>query len=121
MKRITLSCAANGTYYIPAPCVGLVSGVQAVWQGTVTTGNIVTVSRGTRTVNLVTVVTLAGMVVERGVRDTTYKDVIFDPASATAVNQVIKVVLSGGNAIAAVITIEFDDFSSVGQAALEDN
>jgi hypothetical protein len=59
------------------------------------------------------------MVVESGVRDTTYKDYIFDPTSATAANQVIKVVLSGGNAVAAVVVIEFDEYATVAQAALE--
>lgn len=113
MKRITLSLAANGTYYVPAPSRGIVSDVRAVWQTTVTTANICTVSRDTHTVNLVTVVTTAGMVVEKGVRDTTYKDLVFDPKSSTTTYQVIKVVLSGGNAVAAVIEIDFDDYASV--------
>ena len=119
MKRITFPLAANGTLYIPAPARGVVSGIKAVWQSTVTTSNILTVSRDTTTVNLVTVATLAGMVVETGVRDTTNKDLVFDPASATAVNGVIKVVASGGNAVALVVTIEFDDYATVAQAALE--
>ncbi len=69
--------------------------------------------------NLITVVTTAGMVVENGVRDATYKDLVFDPDSTTVTYGVIKVVLSGGNAIAAVILIEFDDFAAVAQAASE--
>jgi hypothetical protein len=119
MKRITLSCAANGTYYVPAPSIGVVTGVKAVWQSTVTTSNLVTVSRSSTTVNLVTAVTTAGMVVETGVRDTTNKDLVFDPASTTTTSQVIKVVLSGGNAVAAVVVIEFDEYATVAQAPLE--
>ena len=119
MKNLFLSAAANGTYYIPAPCRGVVAGARAVWQSTVTTNNICTISRDTVTVNLITVVTLAGMVVEKGVKSTLYGDYVFDPNSSTAIYQVIKVVLSGGNAIAAVIHILFDESAYVAQAALE--
>jgi len=119
MKNIYLSVAANGTYYIPAPCRGVVAGVKVVWQSTVTTNNIVTVTRSSTTVNLVTAVTTAGMVVETGVPDATNKGLVFDPDSTTGTSQVIKVVLSGGNAVAAVIKIEFDESAYVAQAALE--
>ena len=117
MIRINKSIAAGGTIYIPVPAKGIIVGVKAVWQGTVTTSNILTVSRGTTTVNLVTVVTAAGMVAETGVRDTTNKDLVFDPA--TAAYSFIKLVLSGGNSIAAEIIIEFDDYAAVTQTALE--
>lgn len=119
MKRITFPIAASATMYIPAPCRGIVSGVKAVFATTVTTSNLVTVSRSSTTVNLVTAVTTAGMVVETGVRDTTNKDLVFDPASTTTTSQVIKVVQSGGNAVAAVVTIEFDEYATASLAASE--
>ncbi len=119
MIRLTFNLTAGGTLYVPAPCRGVVAGAKVVWQTTVTTSNIVTISRDTHTVNLVTAVTTAGLVVEKGVRDATYKDLVFDPASTTAVEQVIKVVASGGNSVASVVTIEFDDYAYVEQPAKE--
>ena len=117
MQKIHKSIAASGTIYIPGPARGVIAAVKAVWQGTVTTSNILTVSRGTTTVNLVTAVTTAGMVAEKGVPDATNQGLVFDPD--TAAYSFIKLVLSGGNAIAAEIEIDFDDSAYVKQAPLE--
>jgi hypothetical protein len=117
MIKISKSIAAGGTIYIPVPARGVVAGVKAVWQSTVTTSNILTVSRGATTVNLVTVVTTAGMVAETGVPDATNKGLVFDPD--TAAYSFIKLVLSGGNSIAAEVLIDFDDSAFVAKAASE--
>jgi hypothetical protein len=117
MKRITLNLAASATVYVPVPCRGVVAGAHAAFQATVTTGNVITLSRETTAVAVVTAVTTTFQVRENAVRDTTNKDLVFDPD--TAAYSYIKVVQSGGNAVAAVLTIEFDDSARVEQTALE--
>ena len=117
MTRIRCYLAASETRYIVVPVRGIITGAKAVWQTTVTTSNIITISRGTTTVCLVTAVTTAGQVMETGVPDATNKDLVFDPA--TAAYSFIKIVQSGGNAVAADLIIEFDEYASVTQAAKE--
>jgi len=117
MKQIRVQLAANETRYVPAPARGVIAAIRAVWQGTVTTSNILTVSQGATTVNVATVVTTAGMVVETGVPDTTNGFAVFDPN--VAAQSVIKLVLSGGNAIAADVLIDYDDSAYVKQTSDE--
>jgi hypothetical protein len=117
MQRITFNIAASATLYVPVPVRGVISGAFASFQATVTTANVITISRETTAVNAITAVTTTFMVRENGVRDTTNKDLVFDPD--TAAYSYIKVVQSGGNAVAAVVTIEFDESARVTQAALE--
>ena len=104
--------------YIPAPCRGNVAKVTAVWQtNAVTANDTVTVARNTTTVNLVTAVSGDGLVPEVGVPDATNKGLIFDPDSATATDQVIKITPSAGGAC--LVQIEFDESAYVQQAASE--
>ena len=119
MKRLTFNLAASGTLYVPVPFRCVLTGAYAAWQGVVTTANIITISRGATTVNLITAATTAGLVRETGVPDATSKDLVFDPDHATTTYGVIKLVQSGGNAIAAVVTLELDEYAHVAQPASE--
>lgn len=124
MQRITFNLAASATIYVPVPVRGTVSGAHASFQATVTASNLITFTRATSTsdataltVNLITAETTAAKVREDGVRDTTNMDLVFDPV--TAAFSCIKVVASGGNAVAAVVTIEYDDSAAITQESTE--
>jgi hypothetical protein len=117
MQRITFNLAASATLYVPVPVRGVVAGAHTSFQATVTTSNIITLSRETTSVAVITAATTTFMVRENAVRDTTNKDLVFDPD--TAAYSYIKVVASGGNAVAAVVTIDFDDSARVEQTPLE--
>lgn len=121
MIEITIALADGATIYVPAPCKGNIAKMTAVFQAdTVVANDTITASRGTTAVNVITAVTEAGLVVETGVPDATNKGLIFDPTSATAANQVIKLVSgSEGGSAAAIVTIFFDDSAYVAQAAKE--
>lgn len=121
MIEIIVALADGATIYVPAPCKGNVAKMTAVFQAdTVVANDTIKASRGNDVVNTLTAVTEAGLVVETGVPDTTNKGLIFDPTSATAANQVIKLVSgSEGGSAAAIVTIFFDDSAYVAQAAKE--
>ena len=119
MINITFLHADGATLYVPAPCKGVVVGVKVVFQtNTVEPNDTVIVGRGSYAVNTVTAVTTAGLVVETGVRDVTYKDYVFDPASTTAAYQVFKVTDTGAPGDK-IVTIEFDENATIAEAALE--
>lgn len=119
-----LTGAGSEIIYIPAPCKGIVKSVKVVSDLQMDAGGLLTVSRGATTVNLVTVpaanvVAGVGLV---GVPDTTNKDLIFDPDSATAADRVIKIVDDAtflGGAGTVTILIEFDEYCTIEQPALE--
>lgn len=105
------------TTYIPAPCRGVVTGLRAVFNTAPAADDTVTVSRGNTAVNLLTTGGTAVGTVYPGVRDTTNKELVFDPASSTAANRVIKVVVSAlptANTLVGV-QIDFDEFALVSQ------
>ena len=109
------------TIYHPVPCRGIVHEVNIVCNIELDIDNTVTISRGTSAVNLVTPAadnTAAGTVIT-GVPDTTYKDLIFDPESATAANKVLKIAVP--NTIDAACTlginIKYDDSAAVTQSS----
>lgn len=119
MIRLMALMGSDATIYVPAPCRGVVAGLKAVWQtNAVEPGDTIIAYRDTSDVATVTAVTTAGLVVEIGVRDTTYKDLVFDPDSDTATEQVIKLVANGtaGNAL---VTIEFDEYATVAETPSE--
>lgn len=119
MIRLTVTMADDGTVYIPAPCRGCVAEAQAVYQtNAVEPNDTVTISHGANTVNLITAVNTAGLDVETGVPDDTYKGSVFDPSSTTATDTVIKAVSAGAAGIA-ILTILFDDSAYVEQEASE--
>ena len=120
MIRILALVTSGTVSYVPAPCRGCVSGAKAVWQTSAVTANdTVIVSRATLAVNTVTAVSGDGLVVETGVPNETsnYKGLVFDPASTTATEQVMKVTVSAGGAC--LVLIEFDNFAVITQAASE--
>jgi hypothetical protein len=128
MKKITvvreLTGAGSEITYVPVPYRGTVKGVKVVSDLQMDATGTLTVSRGATTVNLVTVPTgnIAAGVVLAGVPDTTNKDLIFDPDSATAANKVIKIVDDAtflGGAATVTIEIEFDESAYVEQTASE--
>lgn len=127
MKNLIFSAAiadAGNTFYIPVPCRGTVKSVRVACDVNMVATGTVILSRSTTAVNTITVPTgdkAAGAVLD-GVPDATNKGLVFDPDSATAANQVIKVVAdatilaSAGNM---VFHIEYDDSAYVAQASLE--
>lgn len=118
MIEITVAVADGATVYVPAPCRGVVAKMVAVFQAdTVVANDTITAYRSTTAVNAVTAVTEAGLVPEVGVPDATNKGLVFDPASATAANKVIKLISgSEGGAAAAIVTITFDDSAYVAES-----
>ena len=119
MIRLTVLMGSDATIYVPAPCRGIVTGLKAVYQtNAVEPGDTIIALRNATAVNTVTAVTTAGLVVETGVRDVTNKDLVFNPASTTATEQVI-VLTANGTAGAVLVTVEFDEFATITQAASE--
>lgn len=127
MKTITVNLvvATGGqTIYVPVSCRGNVCSVTHVSNiATVEAGTAI-LSRGTDAVNTVTGPTggAAAGVTTVGVPDTTNKALIFDPASTTATERVIKAVMNGvihGGSGIDTLVIEFDDSAYVEQAASE--
>lgn len=118
MIEITVAVADSATVYVPAPCRGVVAKMVAVFQAdTVVANDTITAYRSTTAVDAVTAVTEAGLVPEVGVPDATNKGLVFDPASATAANKVIKLISgSEGGAAAAIVTITFDDSAYVAES-----
>lgn len=115
MIRILALVTSGTVSYVPAPCRGCVLGVKAVWQtNSVTAADTVIVARNATAVNTVTAVSGDGLVVEDGVPDTTNKGLVFDPDSATATEQVMKVTVSAGGAC--LVLIEYDQFATIVEA-----
>jgi hypothetical protein len=128
MKHITivreLTGAGSEVLYVPVPCKGIVKGVKVVSDLQMDATGLLTISRGATAVNLVTVPAgnIAAGVVLAGVPDTTNKDLVFDPDSATVAEKVIKIVDDAnflGGAGTVTILIDFDEFAYVKQAASE--
>jgi hypothetical protein len=114
-----IDIASDGTRYIPVPCRGVVAGMYGAWEtNAVEPGDTIIASRDTTAVNTITAVNTAGLVREVGVRDATNKDLVFDPDSATETDKVIKLVANGTAGIS-VVYIEYDEYATVAQAALE--
>lgn len=115
---VTLNCGTGAiTHYVPVPCRGIVTRVRAVFGLAVANNDTVDVQRGTTSVNLITTGATTAAVVYTGVRDATNKELIFDPASTTAANQVMKIVVSAlesANTLTA-IQIDYDDFALTSQ------
>ena len=127
MKTLLFSAPiadAGNTFYIPVPCVGVVAKVTVSCDVNMVATGTVVLSRGTTAVNTITVPTgdkAAGTTLD-GVQDTTNGQLVFDPASATAANKVIKVVADGTILASAgnmIFSILFDDSAYVTQAPLE--
>ena len=125
MKTIYITRAittAGLTWYVPAPSRGNVASLKAVYNLESDLDETITLSRDTTAVNVATppADTTAAGVSFAGVPSAN-KALIFDPASATAANRVIKIVIPGtiDATVTVGLTIEFDDSAFVEQAASE--
>lgn len=105
--------------YIPVPCRGIVVGLYGAFSETVAADDTVDLLRGASSVNKITVgaANVAEGVLLTGTRDTTYKELIFDPASTTAANKVFKLSISALETNPTTFNgwIEFDEFAIVEQ------
>lgn len=118
MKEITVVNSV-ATLYIPAPCRGVVVGLDVIFNtATVEPGDTVDIRQDSTSVCKLTAVTTVAGVKESGVRDATNKDLVFDPDDATAVNQMMTVVTTGAPG-SATLTITYDDSAYVEQTSTE--
>ena len=116
-----VEAAGAETFYFPVPCRGVVKSLKAVFDTTVAVGDTVDIQRASTSVNLATTTVVTAGVIIEGTADTDDKDLIFDPDSDTAANQVLKIVISEletKNTIVG-ITIEYDESAAVTQDATE--
>lgn len=122
MKTINVNVNAGTgalTFYVPVPCRGIVTGLKAVFSQAVAANDTVDIQRASTSVNLITVATadIAAGVVSVGTPDATNKDLIFDPNSSTAANQVFKIVISTLESANTLTNIEitYDNFAMIEQ------
>jgi hypothetical protein len=120
IHHLTFELESDEVRYIPAPCRGTVTAARAVWQtNAVEPDDTIVIDRDSTAVNTITAVDTAGLQCETGVPTSGANQyLIFDPASATKANTVIKVTPNGA-AGDAIVTIDFDDAAYVAQAASE--
>ncbi len=109
--------------YILAPARGVVSAAKAVYNEETDEDETVDILRATTSVNKITPpadATAEGTVVT-GVPDATNKALVFDPASSTVANQVMKVSMPNTFDTAGMLglTIWFDDSAFVEQTSVE--
>ena len=111
------------TIYIPVPCRGNIASLKAVYNGVTNTDDVVTISRGATAVATVTGPSngLAAGNAITGVLDTTNGQLIFDPASSTAANKVLKIAFTNTFDAAGVfgLFILWDDSAYVKQTPSE--
>lgn len=121
MIELTVALADGATIYVPAPCRCTLSQMTAVFQSSdVAANDTIKAYRNTSCVNTITAANTAGLVVETGVPDATYKDLVFDPTSSTATEQVVKIISgSESGSAAAIVKLRFDDGAYVQQTAKE--
>ena len=127
MRTISLSIdiatTTAKTLYIPVQHRCVVAGFKVVYGAESDADEVVTLYRATTAVNVCTPpanATAAGTVIE-GVADTTNGQLVFDPASATVANKVIKIgtldTVDAGCTVG--ITIELDEGAAVTQASIQ--
>jgi hypothetical protein len=120
---IPIATTTADLFYLPVPCRGIVKKAYMAHDQETDTDEVVTLMRGATAVNAITPAanaTAEGVSVE-GTPDTTNKDLIFDPASTTAANRVIRISIpntfdAGGNL---GLTIFYDESAAVEQDASE--
>jgi len=113
-------CVAAKDTYIPVPCRGIVVALKGCFSEAVAANDTVNVLRGATSVNLITVgaANVAEGVLLTGTPDTTSHELIFDPASATAANKVLKIAISTLETNPTTFNgyVEFDNFALVDQS-----
>ena len=120
---IPVAATTADLFYIPVPCRGIVKAVRAVYSQETDQDETIDVMRGATSVNKVTppADATAEGVEMTGVPDTTNKDLVFDPDSSTAANQVLRVSVPATFDTAGVLglSIDYDESAAVAQAASE--
>lgn len=109
------------TAYHPVPSRGVIVSVKAAFGKTVAADDTVNIKRDTTSVNLITTGAVTAGKVYTGTPDTTNKQLIFDPASTTEAEKMLKIEVSTLETLLTPVnlTIEYDDSAYVTQAALE--
>lgn len=120
---IPVAATTADLFYVPVPCRGIVKAVRAVYSQEMDIDETVDIMRGASSVNLVTpgADALAEGTEITGVPDTTNKDLVFDPASTTVANKVLRVSVPATFDTAGVLglSIDFDEHAGVAQDASE--
>lgn len=119
---LQMTGGAAKDYYIPVPCRGRVNSFRVAYSAITDADELFTLFWGTSAVSVCTPTdALAAGTVIDGAMNATYKDTIFDPASATATYKVFHIDNVIGLDTSGVLTvfIEFDESAAVTQAALE--
>lgn len=111
----------GATIYVPAPARGKVVKFKAASNQNIAEAKTIDVQRAGTSVNLITVAsggyTAGTSSPLEGTRDTTNKDLLFDPNSSTATYKQIMIVVADIDASAQIsFQIDFDDFAIVPQS-----
>ena len=120
---IPVAVTTADLFYLPVPVRGIVKAVRAVYSQETDIDETIDVMRGATSVNLVTPAadaTAEGTSVA-GVPDTTNKDLVFDPASTTVANRVLRISVPATFDTAGVVglSIDYDESAAIAQAASE--
>lgn len=123
--HVTFPVAATTAdlFYLPVPCRGIVKAVRAVYSQETDLDETIDIMRGASSVNLCTppADATAEGVSFVGVPDTTNKDLVFDPASTTAANRVLRVSVPNTFDTAGVmgLSIDYDESAAIAEPASE--
>ena len=120
---IPIATTTADLFYLPVPVRGIIKQAFMAHDQETDIDEVVSLMRGATVVNAITPAsnaTAEGVSVE-GVPDTTNGNLVFDPASATAANRVIRISIpntfdAGGNL---GLTILYDDGAAIPQDASE--
>ena len=120
---VPIATTTADSFYLPVPCRGIVKDVWISHDQETDADEVWTVGRGSTAVNTITTpadATAEGTSVQ-GVPDATNKDLVFDPASSTVANRVLKIgtlatVDAGGNL---GYMIAYDESAAIEQSASE--
>jgi hypothetical protein len=125
MKEIFLEIEAAATtaktVYVPVPCRGTIAALTGVYNQETDADELLTFSRGATAVATITPTdALAAGTLLTGALDATNGQLIFDPASTTVANRVIKIGIPDTTDTAGVwsIYIRFDDSAYVKQLSI---
>lgn len=100
----------DAAVYWPVPCRGILKEMKcAACTNVVEPNDTIVASRAATAVNTWTAVETAGLVMEKGVPDTTNKDLVFDPDSATATDKVILFTPTGAPGLC-MVTFGYDPY-----------
>lgn len=102
---------SDAVVYVPVTKRGILRGMTCIANtNTVEAGDTIVASRGATAVNTWTAVDTAGLVVEDGVPDATNKDLVFDPASATATHHAILLTPTGAPG-SVTVCLDYDEYA----------